>query len=256
MNLIRAMLAHRVTSPFGFYALGLGVGATVGGILVRQAMAERSEDILQKEVKRAQLYYKTLYKREEYEVVPAPNGEENAKPAPLGEVDTDYAVYTDYARLYTVPERSNADGPNKDDPIPLEKLQEASYHPVSDERPEPGRTPYLITEEEFRYNEPSNAQVEWTYYEEDGALVDETDTVVSLPERTIGEYADLSRFDEYSDDNVCVYIRNDQLRLDVLITIDYGSWEKNVLGYDEEDSLQHDAARAFRKVRKFRSDDG
>lgn len=270
---VRTFARRPLVVKAGFFGLGLGAGAAIGVLVTKQVLETRFDKILEKELEDARLYYKVLYKKEQYSDVAYLNeGVELAveEPDKLDEL-VDERLERQKSHEHREQEQQNEEvieeegyAPPDDDyeppethtPIPQEKLEEASWiFNEHDNQPPRQEQPYLISEEELRENLVNHRQAEWTYYEEDGAVVDETESQIFHPEEVLGDI-DLQRFDELADNGVMIYVRNEKLELDVVLTIDYGSWEKSQLGYEEENTLEHEYRRDSRKVRKFRSDHG
>ena len=107
--------------------------------------------------------------------------------------------------------------------------------------------PYVIMHDEFFQGELGYETISYTYYEGDGALVDEKDRPVEEADKMIGE-DNLTRFGHASKDKNIVYVRNDLLELDFEIVRSDGSYTKEVLGFDEPDSLRHSDRRSQRRA--------
>lgn len=265
MNLstVKMWAVKPATARAGFYALGFGVGFGTGAWYTRRVMAARYEQILEEEVQKTKNFYKTLYDKgempvteqvvEEYEEVEnvvkpysPPRTTDDGEVRALGDEPEEEKTYS--------PVDENASY----EPLTEEEIQGASWHTQGGDERTAARAdaPYLITEPEFRENLVNHRQAEWTYYEEDGAIVDETETKIHKPEEVLGAVDLYGSYDDLSDDGVTLYFRNEKLELDILLTIDYGSWEKQQLAYEEERSFRHEDQRRAREVRKFRSDDG
>jgi hypothetical protein len=102
--------------------------------------------------------------------------------------------------------------------------------------------PYVIHIDERDENDAYDA-VTWTYYEQDDVVCDERDEVIS-PERreqVIGE-ANLEKFGHGSGDATTVYIRNDQLEMDVEVIQSPNSYAEEVHGF-EPPELKHSDRR-------------
>lgn len=115
--------------------------------------------------------------------------------------------------------------------------------------------PFVITLEEY---DTADHDDEWeqkslTYYEKDGILTLEDDTVVSNVDSVVGPLANL-RFGYGSKDSNMVYVRNPRITWDMEISRHTGSYEVAVLGLDDSDEkeLKHHVRPG---QRKFRSSD-
>jgi hypothetical protein len=95
--------------------------------------------------------------------------------------------------------------------------------------------PYIIHQDEFLLNESGYEQSSLIYYAEDDILVDEDDTSTPLNNREnlIGPEA-LRRFGHGSDDYNIVHVRNSRLELEYVINRVPESWEKEILGLEDE----------------------
>lgn len=107
--------------------------------------------------------------------------------------------------------------------------------------------PYVISEEEFLQGEPDYSQNKMTWFEEDGQLVDDEDTMIPESDPIVGD-SNLLRFGHGSKDNNVVYIRNERLEIDIEVVRDMGSYVKSVLGFDQE-SLEHSDRHRLRRMR-------
>lgn len=107
--------------------------------------------------------------------------------------------------------------------------------------------PYVIHVDE-REEQQAYDGVTWIYYEADDVLCNERDEVVDMPdrERVIGE-SNLNKFGHGSNNSEIVYIRNDQLEMDVEIVRTEGSYAEEVHGLDpSEPELRHSHRRMRR----------
>ena len=96
--------------------------------------------------------------------------------------------------------------------------EEATHVPVPEDKP------YEITPQEF--NEIEGYEViSLRYYVQDNTLADDNDELVDDIDSIVGE-ENLQKFGHYEDD--CVYVRNDRMKCDYEILLDYGSYEENV----------------------------
>jgi hypothetical protein len=109
--------------------------------------------------------------------------------------------------------------------------------------------PYIIHIDEFRENAPEHDQTTYTYYEEDDVMADTRDTTVDDMDAVIG-LGNLGRWGHGSQDPNVVYVRNEELGLDVEIVRDPGSHSDTVHG-----TIKHSADRRRRPRRGFDDDD-
>jgi hypothetical protein len=223
-----------VTAAFSALA-----GAAAGYFVAMKRLEARYADIATQEIAEAKEFYSILHKTDEYatpestlenlsakltddavDAIRSYQGKAEDFPEKI-EVETVRNIFTDNVR-----------DPQGDDFDYEEELKKRS--------PE---TPYIITQEEFFLNEPSNEQVSLAYYEEDDVLADEADKPVPDIHGTVGDDA-LHRFGHGSKDKNIVYVRNERLELDMEIARSKGSFSKEVLGF-----VEHSDRRARRNHR-------
>jgi hypothetical protein len=109
--------------------------------------------------------------------------------------------------------------------------------------------PYIIHIDEFRANEPEHDQTTYTYYEEDDVMADTRDTTVDDMDAVIG-LGNLGRWGHGSQDPNVVYVRNEELGLDVEIVRDPGSHSDTIHG-----TIRHSAEVRRRPRRGFDDDE-
>lgn len=102
--------------------------------------------------------------------------------------------------------------------------------------------PYVIHRDERDDNDAYD-EVTWTYYEEDDVLCNELDEIISVEDREkiVGE-SNLERFGHGSGDAKIVYVRNDDLEMDVEVIKSPNSYAEEVHG------LSH-SSRPYRRER-------
>jgi hypothetical protein len=111
--------------------------------------------------------------------------------------------------------------------------------------------PYIIHEDEYRANETDYAQTQYTYWAGDDVLTDTDNTPISQPNQVVGRQN--LRFGHGAGDANIVFVRNDQLNLEIEIDREPGSYEEEVLGKTTsvEDGLEHSSQnRPARKKRR------
>ena len=107
--------------------------------------------------------------------------------------------------------------------------------------------PYVITLEQFMADGiHEDNKVSLLFFEEDGQLVDERETLVPNVEEVLGE-KNLTHFGLGSNDRNAVYIRNEKLTCDFEVIRDSRSFSEVVLGVKP--------AREASSLRKMRDDD-
>jgi len=109
--------------------------------------------------------------------------------------------------------------------------------------------PYIIHIDEFNQNDPEHEQTELTYYDEDGVVVDSRDQPVQNVHQTLG-LDNLQRFGHGSGNPYLVYIRNEELSLDIEVNKAEGSFTEMIQGI-----IKHSEERHRRIKRRFGFDD-
>ena len=108
--------------------------------------------------------------------------------------------------------------------------------------------PYIIHIDEFKQNEPEHEQYTYTYYEMDDALVGDHDQVIEDMDAVIG-LGNLGRWGHGSGDPHIVYIRNEELTMDLEVIRDRGSYAEETGRH-----LRHESGRRRRPNRGFDDD--
>lgn len=94
--------------------------------------------------------------------------------------------------------------------------------------------PYVIHRDEFDEN-ANYRKLAYTYYDHDDVLVDDENNVVQEGNSIVGDFN--FRWGYGSGDPSVVYVRNDQLQLDMEIQRRDASYEEAVLGLDPHDPV-------------------
>jgi hypothetical protein len=109
--------------------------------------------------------------------------------------------------------------------------------------------PYVIHRDE-REEFAAYDSVTYTYYAEDDVLCNETDDVIPEEDRDriVGE-ANLEKFGHGSGDATIVYVRNNQLEMDMEIVKSPNSYAEEVHGFEPvEPEIRHSARRRERRT--------
>lgn len=91
--------------------------------------------------------------------------------------------------------------------------------------------PYVINQEEL--GETQYAHVTYTYYAKDDVLCDEDDTPLPHGDVVVGQ--DNLKWGHGSDDIDVVFVRNDELEIDMEICRSHKSYEEEVLGHQRDE---------------------
>ncbi len=102
--------------------------------------------------------------------------------------------------------------------------------------------PFIIHQDEFHLNESGYGQVTYTYYEGDGVLTEEDDTVINNPDNLVG-IENLSRWGHGSDDFNVIHIRNTALEIEFEVCRSPKSYEEEVLGLEHSDTSNYERMR-------------
>lgn len=106
--------------------------------------------------------------------------------------------------------------------------------------------PYVITHDEYYHGERDFEQVSLTYYDGDGVLSDDRDQVVDDVDKVVG-LRNILKFGYGSNDRNVVYIRNENLAIDIEVLRSDGKYSREVLGFIEHSHKP--------RPRKFRDSD-
>lgn len=105
--------------------------------------------------------------------------------------------------------------------------------------------PYVITEQEFRIDEPNFEKDSITYYRGDNTLAEEDESYIPDLEGTVGQ-ENLQYFGLASGDPRVLHIRNERVMTDFEVTLNDGKYNKQVLGFDDE---EEETPRVIKKMR-------
>lgn len=105
--------------------------------------------------------------------------------------------------------------------------------------------PYVITEQEFRIDEPNFEKDSITYYKGDNTLAEEDESYIPDLEGTVGR-DNLKYFGLASGDPRVLHIRNERVMTDFEVTLNDGKYHTQVLGLDDE---EEQLPRVIKKMR-------
>jgi hypothetical protein len=109
-------------------------------------------------------------------------------------------------------------------------------------------SPHVITKDEFDENESEYDQNRLVYFDGDDVLADSNDQPITDVDNVVG-YENLLRFGHGSGDPNIVYVRCPKLELDFELIHSDGKFAKEVLGFDDGETLQHSQRRPPRRFR-------
>ena len=205
----------------GVALLGAGVGFAVGYKLLEKRLSEQFDERLEQETKDMREFYQTVRQ-------PYSSPEEAVKNLVLPEVAKDPRVKNNATQYHKVV--PSEDGLKEfKDPTPAAPVVKNVFDT-------PG--PMLVTQDVFMANEPEHQQATLTYYEASDQLCGEADEPIENEELVVGtEYKKQFGW-ESSDENV-VHVRNNALHMDFEIVKSEGSYEKEVLGIEDDSIPPH-----------------
>lgn len=246
------------------------VGLTVGYLIAKRNLKTKYEEIAEREIREAKVYYSGLQKpASPFEMVAVQNevpvdvkteledeGQEEAlvrkavESLQYGQVES-----SDTDKLQAV--QSIHDNADEEDSSSMNVFTESAAYTdsVTEEdraeraNREANELPYIISMEEFMQGEREYEQVTLTYYEADDVLSDDKDVPVPDSDAAVGD-DNLTRFGFLSKDRNIVYVRNDRLNMDIEVIRSHGSFAEEVHGI-----LKHEDRPGRGKIRKFRGFD-
>lgn len=197
------------------------VGGFVGGLVVgyfttKHILEQSYIDLANEEIKDAKEYYESVA---DERTSSAPDGRERIFYSTLRQYQGAAPVQTDHTEAKQVLRNIFRDP---------EEVGDFSEE-VSARNPE---EPYIIAVTEYLSNDSNYSQETVTWYEGDGALIDDRDEPVDDPDGTVG-LGNL-RFGHRSNDENVVYIRNDRLLIDFEVLRHDGKYAIVVLGLNPD----------------------
>lgn len=248
-----------------YVALGLGVGLVggyfIGGWHTNKRLRLKYEQIAEEEIAEMRDHFqKRLIAREEKpdlsseaERIVKREGYDGPT-TPVLEEDKDEGTPPEEEEVFQDPTVSGSDGPAEE----AGSEEEAEVESVFDkDEPQEGQGwdyeaevgrrrpeyPYVIHVDE-RYERDGYTHTELTYYAGDDVLCDADDKPVEEIDKVVG-VANLEKFGHGSGDKSVVFIRNDELKLEVEVTRDEGSFSEVVHG------IKHSADPPRRRRERF-----
>jgi hypothetical protein len=255
----------------GALVVGAGLGGAAGYFITRRKLETKYNQIAENEIAEMRQYYRdkkaaleNTTAKPELETLVREQGYSNQPP--MAVTPPDEVV----ERAETAAEEESSD-PRPPVPVVREENIFQQPAPTEEELGEPHRAmenwdwdkersrrtsnrPYVIHVDEVRESEEYD-MVTYTYYEEDDVLCNEMDEVIGKGlerDSLIGE-ANLNRFGHGSEDPSKVYIRNDQLEMQMEVIRSPNSYAEEVHGFQPSppDELRHH----YRRERRIRDDE-
>lgn len=256
-----AEVARAFSSRDGsFLFVGLGIGVTAGAagayLLLRKKLELKYEAIADSEISAMREHYaakrvsdlaqqeKAMPLSEAVEKLgykPSENSETPGK-VPYHQMGED----AEQPDVGTVTSIFNQPQPDPDEVMPEWNTEEEMELRSPD-------VPYVIHKDEYTQGIPDHEQHTLTFFEGDDVLSDERDRIIEDQDKTIG-LANLSKFGHGSGDPNIVYIRNEELKVDIEIVHSDGKYGTEVAGF-QDDELQHSSMKR-RSPRRSDHDSG
>lgn len=245
----------------GAFVVGAGLGGAVAYFVTKRRLETKYVDLAEEEIAQMRKYYHAKEIARENDDKPnladivRENGYANGQPEP-----------TQPPMAVAPPERvvEAASATSEDDEVEPEPSEEdyaeqpqAEVRNIFSDQPphedhwdhhkELSRRsplkPYVIHFDE-RQEHAAYDSVTFTYYEGDDVLCNERDEILPEGERDklLGE-ENLSKFGHGSKDPVIVYIRNDQLEMDIEVVKSPNSYTQEVAGFDPPEIRHSDRRR-------------
>lgn len=258
-------------------AVGLGVGGGVGYYLAEQKVRKQSEA----EVAKIQDLYNRLREEDAAQAradwnPEADDADEDRDVDPEAElaefeekaVDLGYIASDDYTPAkrnpnYIPPEPQYPGDEHFGEDVEEDLIEEVEkmrdiriINPNRDSDPDdvtqwerdPNR-PYVITESEFRNDRPDLEKITLSYYRGDDTLCEADGSFIPDQDGTAGNENLHHYFGLASGDENLLHVRNERVGCDFEITLDSGSYQREVLGFDVEDKMLGQSKKAIRRMR-------
>lgn len=161
------------------------------------------------------------------------------EPQPLGDEDFDEDVDEDLKAEVDYMRRIRIVNPNRD-------IQDPDDVTQWDRSPD---FPYIITEAEFRIDEPNFEKLDLTYYRGDGSLAEQDETYIPDVDGTVGLQNLHDHWGAGSGDPNTMYVRNERINADFEITLNEGSYVNAVAGFNIENRMARESKKQLRKMR-------
>lgn len=259
--------------------VGLGIGGGVGYyVAVRKVRAQATE-----EVAKVQDLYKRLREedaaqaREDWSAQPDHETEDSDDDPQEGVEELEETVrdlgyigsddYTPAKRdriIITQPEPQYPGDEGFPEDIDPDLVKEAEYvrnirihNPNSDADPndvtkwerDPNR-PYVITDSEFRNDMTGkHEKISLMYFSGDDTLCEQDGTYIPDQDGTAGDENLHNYFGLASGDPNILHVRNERVMCDFEITLDNGSYQREVLGMEVENQMLQQSKNVIRKMR-------
>lgn len=212
---------------------GLASGFLVGAKWMERKLSDEIDSRVERETAETRAFYESVHKNK----YPTPGDAVKELVGPVA-----MEALKSYKGEGTTVMYNKITKPVEDEKEPVETAP--IVRNVFDPSPSPRNpnTPYIITTEEFRQNDPEYVQSTLTYYEPDMVLADDHEDIIENKEDTVGLKA-LSSFGLDPDEPDAVYVRNEKIQMDFEVVRSEESFAKVVLGIDDGVETRSDRKR-------------
>lgn len=200
----------------GVSALSVGVGLAVGYFAAKKELEKQYADLATQEIEEARTHYARLYKRDEFSTPQA------AVRELIPDAD-DPRVIAAAEALISYKGETVHEVPKTEAKVIVQNVFQQAVREVDETKP------HVITEDEYMANDNSYDQISLTYYQGDKVLTDTRDEPIPDIDAAVGE-ANMLGFDQLSEDEHILYVRNNRLKVDFEVQRSTGKYAEEVLG--------------------------
>ena len=235
---VRTLDTKAVSFLLGGLVIGVGVGFYFGYRYNREKIRALAFEESREEIEQIRDYYARTQKPQLEDIVekkgydttepvqrPLPAPVPVSEPRPMTLVEPEPEDPVEKPNLETVRTEENSKDKNAGWSYPVELNRRSST------------APYIIHQDEFMTNESEFQQEVLTYYEIDGVLADQDDSILHNQVSLIGD-GTLNRFGHGADDYNVLYVRNPHLEMEYEICRVQKSFEVDVQGLDNAPEQQ------------------
>jgi hypothetical protein len=246
-DLVHAAATMRVKLVGTAVIAGL-VGAVGGFYLCKKLLKTDYEETIAQEIEEAKEFYKRLYapKASPEEVSGVKIGPLETAPFRSEGLEEAVDAMQEYAPEPV--ERTTVQNIFKNNGDEVDVIEDV-WDMATELSLRTADVPYIISAEEYLQAEPGYEQAAVTFWENDETLVDERDQMIPDKDEKVGDH-NLAKFGHGSMDPNKLYVRNEVLEVDFEIARSFGSYAREVLGFEHSD----DEPRSRRR-RRPRYDD-
>ncbi len=243
---------------FACSATSAALAGFAGYVAADKQLEKKYEAHLEVEIQKAKELYQEMYSKPAVLVI---DDEEAPEDSLLDQVSTEsqtrYVEVEDpIAKALDAVHRyqpTDEDEDGRPSPIVIQNVFESGHTAPGEEVLEAllaerdSEKPYIITKEEFLTADPEYRQERFTYYEGDDILVMDSEEYHPVDNDVVAGEDNLYRFGYGSGDEWVLYIRNEELEMDLHITKSTGKYAVEVMALDDDEPhLQHSQPRRFR----------